>query len=172
MSPTLLSYKRFLPCRYSEQNIVILFQNPMRNTCPAHLDVGMIPRYLGNSKHYLHACASFPQLFTLWTMSYSALLLVDKRKGKAVLLQAWTGPESSRKLRFPYLVTTAQDGGRLSALCTGQLYPQKIHLVLICVRGSVDPRTIVRSEGFYVNEKSTDTIWDRTSDLPICSTAP
>jgi len=30
----------------------------------------------------------------------------------------------------------------------------------------------VRSEGFYVNEKSTDTSWDRTSDHPICSTAP
>jgi len=29
----------------------------------------------------------------------------------------------------------------------------------------------VRSEGFYVNEKSTDTGWDGTSDLPICSTA-
>ena len=30
----------------------------------------------------------------------------------------------------------------------------------------------MRSEGFYVNEKSIDTSWDRTSDLPICSTAP
>jgi len=30
----------------------------------------------------------------------------------------------------------------------------------------------VRSEGFYVNEKFTDTSWDRTSDLPICSTVP
>jgi len=30
----------------------------------------------------------------------------------------------------------------------------------------------VLSEEFYVNEKSTDTSWDRTSDLPICSTAP
>jgi len=30
----------------------------------------------------------------------------------------------------------------------------------------------VRSEGFYVNEVSTDTSWDRTRDLPICSTAP
>ena len=27
------------------------------------------------------------------------------------------------------------------------------------------------SEGFYDNEKSIDTSWDRTSDLPICSTA-
>jgi len=30
----------------------------------------------------------------------------------------------------------------------------------------------MRSEGFHVNEKSTDTSWDRTSDLPICITAP
>ena len=46
-----------------------------------------------------------------------------KRKGKAVPLQAWTGPEGSRKLRFPDFVTTAQDGGRLSALRTGRFYP-------------------------------------------------
>ena len=74
-----------------------------------------------------------------------------------------------RKLSFPDFVTTAQDGGRLSALRTGH---QEILLVLISVRGWVDPRAIVWSEGFYVNEKSTDTSWDRTSDLPIYSTAP
>ena len=44
-------------------------------------------------------------------------------KGKAVPLQAWSGPEGSRKLRFPDFVTTAQDGGRLSALSTVRLYP-------------------------------------------------
>jgi hypothetical protein len=30
-----------------------------------------------------------------------------KVKGKAVPLQAWIGPEGSRKLRFPDFVTTA-----------------------------------------------------------------
>ena len=46
-------------------------------------------------------------------------------KGKAVPLQARRGPEGSRKLRFPDFVTTAQDGGRLSALRTGRLYHKK-----------------------------------------------
>jgi hypothetical protein len=37
-------------------------------------------------------------------------------KGKAVLLQAWSGPEGSRKLRFPDYLTTAQDGGKVVSL--------------------------------------------------------
>jgi len=46
-------------------------------------------------------------------------------KSKSVPLQARRGPEGSRKLRFPDFVTTAQGGGRLSALRTGRLYPRK-----------------------------------------------
>jgi len=37
-------------------------------------------------------------------------------KVKAVPLQTWTGPEGSRKLRFPDFVTTAQDGGKVVSL--------------------------------------------------------
>ena len=39
--------------------------------------------------------------------------VVSKGKGKAVPLQAWSGPEGSRKLRFPDYMTTAQDGGKV-----------------------------------------------------------
>ena len=58
------------------------------------------------------------------------------KKGKAVPLQAWSGPEGSRKLRFPDFTTTAQDGGKVANLSTGRLYPQEIHLVLIYVKNN------------------------------------
>jgi len=57
------------------------------------------------------------------------------KKDRAVPLQAWRDPEGYRKLRLPDFVTKAQDGGRLSALSTGRLYPQEMLLVLISVRG-------------------------------------
>ena len=37
-------------------------------------------------------------------------------KGKAVPLQAWSGPDGSMKLRFPDFITTSQDGGKVVSL--------------------------------------------------------
>ena len=44
------------------------------------------------------------------------LYLTEVIKGKAVPLQAWSGPEGSRKLRLPDFMTTAQDGGKVVSL--------------------------------------------------------
>jgi len=70
-------------------------------------------------------------------------------KGKAVPLQTWSGPECSRKLRFPDFMTTAQDGGKVVSLTHRPPLPQEIHIVLISVRGCVDPRAIAQPEGLY-----------------------
>ena len=56
-------------------------------------------------------------------------------------------PEVSRKFGFPDYVKMSQEGGKVVSLMHRPLLPQKIILVLIAVRGWVDPRTIVRSEG-------------------------
>jgi hypothetical protein len=48
-----------------------------------------------------------------WSRLLTSLQLKSEGKGTAVPLQAWTGPECSRKLRFPDFVTTAQDGGKV-----------------------------------------------------------
>jgi len=74
-------------------------------------------------------------------------------RGKAVPLQAWTYQVGSRKLRFPDFMTTVQDGGKVVSLTHRPPLPQEIFLELISVRGWVDHRAIVRSEGFYINEK-------------------
>ena len=47
---------------------------------------------------------------------YRSLGVKGLSNGKAVPLQAWSGPEGSRKLRFPDYMTTAQDCGKAVSL--------------------------------------------------------
>ena len=49
--------------------------------------------------------------------------LHNLKKSKAVPFQAWSGPEGSRKLRFPDFMTTAQGGGKVVSLTHRPLLP-------------------------------------------------
>jgi len=54
---------------------------------------------------------------SVWTgLSWLNMTNAGKGKGKSAPLQAWSGPEGSRKLRFPDFMTTAQDCGKVVSL--------------------------------------------------------
>ena len=89
-----------------------------------------------------------PEVSTGHSLLYTRLEKVYSviGKGKTVSLQACSGPEGSRKLRYPDFMTMAQDGGKVISLTHRPPLPQEIHLVLISVRGWVDPKATVRPE--------------------------
>jgi len=55
-------------------------------------------------------------LWENWLIVTILNLLNEIGKGKAIPLQAWSGPEGSRKLSFLDYMTTAQDGGKIVSL--------------------------------------------------------
>jgi hypothetical protein len=71
-----------------------------------------------------------------------------KGKGKAIPIQALTGPQVSRRLRFSgFLDTWHKKMAVLSTLCTGCLHPQETSLVPTSIRQWVQPSGTVRLEG-------------------------
>ena len=92
--------------------------------------------------------------------------------GKGFPLQAWSSPEGSRKLRFPYFMTTAQEVGKVVSLThRPHLPPGNIPGTHFCWRLS-RPQGHSAIGRIMSMKNSNDTVWDRTSDLSICSTAP
>ena len=70
------------------------------------------------------------------------------KKKKSVPLQAWSGPEGSRKLRFPDFMTTAQGGGKVVSLThRPHLPPRNSPWYSFLLEAESTPRAIVRSEG-------------------------
>ena len=100
---------------------------------------------------YRYICYLFRQ--QEHSVTCSMLFFLRKGKSEAVPLQAWSGPEDSKKLRFPDFTTTAQDGRKVVSLTHRPPLPPGnapgTHFFWRLNR----PQTVVRSEGFYVNEK-------------------
>jgi hypothetical protein len=76
---------------------------------------------VGNRSRDLPVCSAVPQPLCYCVPQYVA----RKGKGKIIPLTGLWGPEGSGKLRLPDSVTSALEGGTLSGLNTGRLYPQK-----------------------------------------------
>ena len=72
---------------------------------------------------------------------------ICEEKGKAIPLQAWTGPEVPGGSGSQISRQSAHEGGKVVSPTHRPPFPQEIFLGLISVRGWVDPRAIVRPEG-------------------------
>jgi hypothetical protein len=68
------------------------------------------------------ASAGTVQAIKAWLI-HSHQVCWDRIKGKAVPLEAWSGPDDSRKLMFIDFLATAQDGGKVVSLTHRPLLP-------------------------------------------------
>jgi hypothetical protein len=101
---------------------------------------------------------------------------IKVKNGKKKVKQSHYRPWQA--LQFPggwgsqILRQSAREGSKFVSPTHRPSLPQEICLVLISVRMWVDPRAIVRTEGLCKWKNSSDSIGNRTCDLPVCSAAP
>ena len=93
-----------------------------------------------NFGNFLHTVNSNNRIHGCYKISMQKVKVNQSR------LKACSGPESSRKLRFPDFMTTAKEGGKFVSLTHRPPLPQEILLVLIFIRDWVDPRARVRTK--------------------------
>ena len=75
-------------------------------------------------------------------------------------------------LKFPDFMTMAQVGGKVFSLTHRPPLPPGNTLVIIFLEADYTPWPLWDRRDIMSMKYSNDTSWDRTSDLPICSTAP
>ena len=110
---------------YELRKIGKVFRSKSVGTGPSSYEKKNLPGR-GLTEVEKHCSTCFEWINCLLIMnSYSIrnMQWIGKCKGKAVPLQAWGGPEGSRKLKFPDFMKTAQDGGKVVSLTHRPLLP-------------------------------------------------
>ena len=113
---------------------------------------------------------SFWQTFSFSLKSCSIKIL----KSKAIALQAWTGPEGSRRWRLTEFLTIGiwKWKVKLSALCTCHLYPPGNIPITHCSYRLSEPQGHSAAGRIMSMKNSNDIIENWARDLPACSVEP